>query len=127
MIQNVWELTDYGFNESRDSNSGQTEEENKEKSNNTASSHSKDAILSGGNVASFIGGLDGLKAQGIEMNMASMDREARHLRKYLYQRRVKTGKFDNVIEELGTGWDPESLKNWLLLGNLMTIMVSDVI
>ena len=62
-----------------------------------------------------------------EMNMVSMDREARHLRKYLYQRRVKTGKFDNVIEELGTGWDPESLKNWLLLGNMMTIMVSDVI
>ena len=52
-----------------------------------------------------------------------MDREARHLRKYLYQNRMK---FDNVVEELKM-FDADNLKNWLILGNLMTIMVSDVV
>ena len=72
---------------------------------------------------SFIGGLggiEGLKASGIDM---SMDKEARHLRKYLYQNRMK---FDNVVEELKM-FDADNLKNWLILGNLMTIMVSDVV
>lgn len=71
---------------------------------------------------SCVGGLDleGLKATGIDM---SMDKEARHLRKYLYQNRMK---FDNVVEELKM-FDAENLKNWAILGNLMTIMVSDVI
>jgi len=53
----------------------------------------------------------------------SMDKEARHLRKYLYQNRMK---FDNVVEELKM-FDADNLKNWLILGNLMTIMVSDVV
>ena len=52
-----------------------------------------------------------------------MDKEARHLRKYLYQNRMK---FDNVVEELKM-FDADNLKNWLILGNMMTIMVSDVV
>lgn len=67
-----------------------------------------------------LGGLEGLHASGIDM---SVDKEARHLRKYLYQNRMK---FDNVTEDLKM-FDADNLKNWLLLGNLMTIMASDVI
>lgn len=69
---------------------------------------------------SFIGGMEGLKATGIDM---SMDKEARHFRKYLYQNRVK---FENIIEQLPM-FDTDNLKNWLLLGNLMTIFVGDII
>lgn len=139
LIQNVWELTDFYTstvmsNESKDSRelrddqhsssqneSGETK--HKEKSNNTSSHSHGEAILSGGNIMSFIGGLgglEGLKASGIDM---SMDKEARHLRKYLYQNRMR---FDNVTEELKM-FDADNLKNWLLLGNLVTIMVSDVV
>jgi hypothetical protein len=53
----------------------------------------------------------------------SMDKEARHLRKHLYQNRRK---FDNIIEDLKM-FDTDNMKNWVLLGNLLTIMVSDVI
>jgi hypothetical protein len=52
-----------------------------------------------------------------------MDKEARHLRKHLYQNRIK---FENIVEMLKM-FDAENLKNWLIVGNLMTIMVSDVI
>jgi len=69
---------------------------------------------------SFIGGLEGLKAQGLDMGM---DKEARHLRKYLYQNRMK---FDSITEELKM-FDADSLKNWLLVGNLMSLMAADVI
>ena len=41
-----------------------------------------------------LGGLEGLKAQGVDM---SMDKEARHRRKHLYQNRKK---FDNITEDL---------------------------
>jgi hypothetical protein len=134
LVHNVWELTDFQAqsvlsNDSKDSRDrdgadcqqqeGSHGENEKEKSNNTASSHGE-AILSGGNIMSFIGGLEGLKAQGID---ASVDKEARHLRKYLYQNRTK---FDSVTEELKM-FDADNLKNWLLLGNLTTIMVADVI
>ena len=52
-----------------------------------------------------------------------MDKEACHLRKYLYQNRMK---FDSITEELKM-FDADSLKNWLLVGNLMTLMAADVI
>jgi len=65
---------------------------------------------------SYIGGLE----QGINM---AMDKEARHLRKYLYLNRRR---FDQVVEEVQM-LDTEQIKNWVILGNLMTIMVSDVI
>ena len=146
LIQNVWELTDYytqtvlsnesqdsremkdhsGENQERSQNndSGEGRQKVQNKSNNTTNSHSYgEAILSGGNIMSFIGGLgglEGLKTQGIDM---SMDKEARHRRKHLYQNRKK---FDNITEDLKM-FDAENLKNWLILGNLMTIMVSDVI
>lgn len=104
--------------------SGEAKTLAKDRSNNTTSSHSHgEAILSGGNIMSCIGGLgglEGLKASGIEVGM---DKEARHLRKYLYQNRVK---FDHLMEELKM-FDADNLKNWLLLGNLVTLMVGDVI
>lgn len=115
-----------GENQERSQNndSGEGRQKVQNKSNNTTNSHSYgEAILSGGNIMSFIGGLgglEGLKAQGIDM---SMDKEARHRRKHLYQNRKK---FDNITEDLKM-FDAENLKNWLILGNLMTIMVSDVI
>jgi hypothetical protein len=146
VIQNPWELTDFftqtvRSNESKDSRelrdaggefptelspneSGEGKHQARDRSNNTTSSHSHgEAILSGGNIMSCIGGLgglEGLKASGIDIGM---DKEARHLRKYLYQNRMK---FDSVMEELKM-LDADSLKNWLLLGNLITLMVADVI
>jgi hypothetical protein len=74
--------------------------------------------LSGGHIISYIGSLEGL---GVAKDM-SMDKEARHLRKYLYQNRKK---FDNIVEELSM-FDADNLKNWAILGNLVTIMVTDV-
>jgi hypothetical protein len=73
---------------------------------------------------SFVGGLGGydqLKAKGLID--VSMDKEARHLRKHLYQNRIK---FENIVEMLKM-FDADNLKNWLIVGNLMTIMVSDVV
>ena len=137
LIQNVWELTDQNTqtvlsNESRDSKDKSDDNvsppdknksgETKKNSFGNTSSHG-DTILSGGPIMSFIGslgGLDGLKKQGLDM---SMDKEARHLRKYLYQNRKR---FDNLIEEL-TMFNADNLKNWAIFGNLMTIMISDVI
>ena len=117
-------MGEYQHQEQNQNESAEAKQKAQNKSNNTTNSHSYgEAILSGGNIMSFIGGLgglEGLKASGIDM---SMDKEARHLRKYLYQNRRK---FDNVTEELKM-FDADNLKNWLILGNLMTIMASDVI
>lgn len=100
--------------------SGDNKKNSREKGN--TSSHGE-TILSGGHIMSFIGslgGLEGLKASGVDM---SMDKEARHLRKYLYQNRKR---FDNIVEELSM-FNADNLKNWAILGNLMTIMITDVI
>lgn len=104
MILNVWELTDFYTqtvisSDSKDSKefsgdfpaeqspseSAEAKHQAKDRSNNTTSSHSHgEAILSGGNIMSCIGGLgmlEGLKASGLDVEM---DKESRHLRKYLY-------------------------------------------
>ena len=103
-------------------NKNKSGENKKAFSGGNTSSHG-DTILSGGPIMSFIGslgGVDGLKKQGLDV---SMDKEARHLRKYLYQNRKR---FDNLVEEL-TMFNADNLKNWAIFGNLMTIMISDVI
>ena len=125
LIQNVWELTDYYTQTIISPNESQENDENlspaneggeKKNRSGNASSHGE-TILSGGHIISYIGsgGLEGAKD-------ISMDKEARHLRKYLYQNRRK---FDNIVEDIGM-FDADNLKNWAILGNLITIMVTDV-
>ena len=113
-IQNVWELTDY-YNSTVLSNESQEFSESPDNEGGVKSNTSSQTILSGGHIISYIGSLGGDKKE-------TMDKEARHLRKYLYQNRKK---FDNIVEDLSM-FDAENLKNWAILGNLITIMVTDV-
>jgi len=69
---------------------------------------------------SRFGGYDGLKASGIDMRQ---DKESQHIRKYLHKNRLS---FSHLAEEL-RAFDAGSPKNWMLLGNALTILVSDVI
>jgi hypothetical protein len=121
----VWELTD-SYTQTVLSNESKESRETEGSPNPSQvkeNSQHGEAILSGGNLMSFVvgmGGKEGLKTKDIEVKM---DKEARHLRKFLYQNRMK---FDNVVEELKM-FDADNHKNWQILGNLMTIMISDVI
>lgn len=121
----MWELTD-SYTQTVLSNESKESRETDGSPNPSQvkeNSQHGEAILSGGNLMSFVvgmGGKEGLKNQDIEVKM---DKEARHLRKFLYQNRMK---FDNVVEELKM-FDADNHKNWQILGNVMTIMISDVI
>lgn len=125
IVHNPWELTDYYAQAiSSDSKSSKgtgepgDEASNERSGQKSSSSHGETILSGGGHIMSFIGGQGGI--EGIDI---SLDKEARHLRKTLFQNRTR---FDTIVEDLKM-FDAGSLKNWLLLGNLVTIMVSDVI
>lgn len=56
---------------------------------------------------SFVVGMGGKEGKNQDIEV-KMDKEARHLRKFLYQNRKK---FDNVVEELKM-FDADNHKNW---------------
>ena len=85
----MWELTD-SYTQTVLSNESKESRETDGSPNPSQikeNSQHGEAILSGGNIMSFVvgmGGKEGLKTQDIEVKM---DKEARHLRKFLYQNR----------------------------------------
>lgn len=103
LIQDVWELTDYQ-SLLHSSGSGSSPNESQADKNSSYG----EPILS---------------SRDKDTKTIELDKDARHLRKYLFQNRKK---FTNFLEDLKM-FDADSRKNWKLVGDLATMFVADVV